>query len=92
MSMRRMMPFTIVVLLLMQTLAMNLVVPAEAASGRGVAAVRRVLSGEELRCRNGRCGFHGVGGNGDGDDLFSVVIFVPVVIRKIGNGSNDQAA
>ena len=33
--MRRMMPFTIVVLLLMQTLAMNLVVPAEAASGRG---------------------------------------------------------
>ena len=35
MSMRRMMPFTIVVLLLMQTLAMNLVVPAEAASGRG---------------------------------------------------------
>ena len=35
MPMRRMMPFTIVVLLLMQTLAMNLVVPAEAASGRG---------------------------------------------------------
>ena len=35
MSMRRMMPLTIVVLLLMQTLAMNLVVPAEAASGRG---------------------------------------------------------
>ena len=35
MSMRRMMPFTIVMLLLMQTLAMNLVVPAEAASGRG---------------------------------------------------------
>ena len=35
MSMRRMMPFTIVVLLLMQTLAMNLVVPAQAASGRG---------------------------------------------------------
>ena len=35
MSMRRMMPFTIVVLLLMQTIAMNLVVPAEAASGRG---------------------------------------------------------
>ena len=35
MSMRRMMPFTIVVLLLMQTLAMNMVVPAEAASGRG---------------------------------------------------------
>ena len=33
--MRRMMPFTIVMLLLMQTLAMNLVVPAEAASGRG---------------------------------------------------------
>jgi uncharacterized membrane protein len=30
-----MMPLTIVVLLLMQTLAMNLVVPAEAASGRG---------------------------------------------------------
>ena len=35
MSMRRMMPFTIVVLLLMQTLAMNMVVPAQAASGRG---------------------------------------------------------
>ena len=35
MPMRRMMPFTVVVLLLMQTLAMNLVVPAEAASGRG---------------------------------------------------------
>lgn len=35
MSMRRMMPFTIVVLLLMQTVAMNLVVPAEATSGRG---------------------------------------------------------
>ncbi|MGB0516500.1 MAG: hypothetical protein ACPGKR_06140 [Poseidonia sp.] len=35
MSMRRMMPLTIVVLLLMQTIAMNLVVPAEAASGRG---------------------------------------------------------
>ena len=35
MSMRRMMPFTIVVLLLMQTLAVNLVMPAEAASGRG---------------------------------------------------------
>ena len=35
MSMRRMMPLTIVVLLLLQTLAMNLVVPAEAASGRG---------------------------------------------------------
>ncbi len=35
MSMRRMMPFTIVVLLLMQTLAMNFVVPAQAASGRG---------------------------------------------------------
>lgn len=35
MPMRRMMPLTIVVLLLMQTLAMNLVVPAEAASGRG---------------------------------------------------------
>ncbi|MCH1616181.1 MAG: hypothetical protein L7R83_01565, partial [Candidatus Poseidonia sp.] len=33
--MRRMMPFTIVVLLLMQTLALNLIVPAEAASGRG---------------------------------------------------------
>lgn len=33
--MRRMMPLTIVVLLLLQTLAMNLVVPAEAASGRG---------------------------------------------------------
>ena len=33
--MRRMMPFTIVVLLLMQTLAMNMVVPAQAASGRG---------------------------------------------------------
>lgn len=33
--MRRMMPLTIVVLLLMQTIAMNLVVPAEAASGRG---------------------------------------------------------
>ena len=35
MSMRRMMPFTIVVLLLMQTVAMNLVVPAQATSGRG---------------------------------------------------------
>ena len=35
MPMRRMMPFTIVVLLLMQTLAMNLAVPAQAASGRG---------------------------------------------------------
>jgi len=35
MSMRRMMPFTIVMLLLMQTLALNMVVPAEAASGRG---------------------------------------------------------
>ena len=33
--MRRMMPFTIVMLLLLQTLAMNIVVPAEAASGRG---------------------------------------------------------
>ena len=33
--MRRMMPLTIVVLLLMQTIAMNLIVPAEAASGRG---------------------------------------------------------
>ena len=29
------MPFTIVMLLLLQTLAMNIVVPAEAASGRG---------------------------------------------------------
>ena len=35
MSMRRMMPFTIVMLLLLQTLAMNLAVPAQAASGRG---------------------------------------------------------
>ena len=35
MSMRRMMPLTIVVLLLMQTVAMNLVVPAQATSGRG---------------------------------------------------------
>ena len=35
MSMRRMMPFTVVVLLLMQTLALNFVMPAEAASGRG---------------------------------------------------------
>ena len=35
MPMRRMMPFTIVMLLLLQTLAMNIVVPAEAASGRG---------------------------------------------------------
>ena len=33
--MRRMMPLTIVVLLLMQTVALNLVVPAQAASGRG---------------------------------------------------------
>lgn len=33
--MRRMMPFTVVVLLLMQTLALNFVMPAEAASGRG---------------------------------------------------------
>ena len=35
MSMRRMMPFTIVLLLLFQTIAVNFVVPAEAASGRG---------------------------------------------------------
>ena len=35
MSMRRMMPLTIVVLLLMQTVAMNLDVPAQATSGRG---------------------------------------------------------
>ncbi len=35
MTMRRGMPFTIVLLLLFQTLAMNMVVPAQAASGRG---------------------------------------------------------
>ena len=35
MTMRRLMPFTIVMLLLMQTVALNLVTPAQAASGRG---------------------------------------------------------
>jgi len=35
MSMRRLMPFTIVMLLVMQTTALNFVTPAEAASGRG---------------------------------------------------------
>ena len=35
MTMRRWMPFTIVMLLLMQTVALNFVTPAQAASGRG---------------------------------------------------------
>jgi uncharacterized membrane protein len=35
MTMRRLMPFTIVMLLLLQTLAVNFVTPAQAASGRG---------------------------------------------------------
>lgn len=35
MTMRRMMPFSIILLLLLQTVAMNMVVPAQAASGRG---------------------------------------------------------
>ena len=35
MTMRRLMPFSIILLLLLQTVAMNMVVPAQAASGRG---------------------------------------------------------
>ena len=59
--------------------------------GGGVATVSGVLAREKLWTCNGCRGFHGVGGNGDGNDLFSVVVFISVIAGIVGNGSDDEA-